>query len=121
MLIVVRIIGVVISALGLAIFALPVFSEKIFRFFKEGKRLYYAGVIRTVVGLVVLFVASQSRVPIAAVALGLMFLISGIAVFACDVEKMKVFIQHYSEMPPIVIRLIGLVAATFGVLIFAIF
>ena len=116
-----KLIGVLIMALGLAIFASPQFTQKIFNFFKEGKRVYYAGVIRTAVGLVLFFAASKSAVPLAAIALGLMFLVSGIVVFAADLEKMKAFITHYSEIPGLVIRLFGLVGASFGILIFSIF
>lgn len=60
-------------------------------------------------------------VPLAAIALGLMFLASGMVVFAADLEKMKGFMTHYSEMPSLVIRLLGLVAGCFGILIFSIF
>ncbi|PIW58272.1 MAG: hypothetical protein COW13_05310 [Candidatus Omnitrophica bacterium CG12_big_fil_rev_8_21_14_0_65_50_5] len=64
---------------------------------------------------------SHSRVPLAAIALGVMFLMSGIIVFASDTEKLKTFISHYAQMPALVIRLLGLVAACFGLLVFSIF
>jgi len=121
MLILVKLIGAIIAAFGLTIFASPTFSRKVFDFFKEGKRLYYAGVIRVAVGIAILFSASRSQVPVAAISLGLMFLVSGIVVFVADVEKMKSFIVSFSEMPQLVVRLLGMVAATFGVLIFSIF
>lgn len=121
MVILAKLVGVLIMALGLAIFASPQLTQKIFNFFKEGKRIYYAGVIRTAVGLILFLSASQSAVPLAAIALGLMFLVSGIVIFAAELEKMKAFIAHYSEMPGLVIRLLGLVAASFGILIFSIF
>jgi uncharacterized protein YjeT (DUF2065 family) len=117
----VKLVGLLIMALGLAIFASPSFAQKIFDFIKEGKRIYYAGVIRTAVGLILFLCASQSRVPLTAIALGLMFLVSGIVVFAADPEKLKALIGFYSEMPGLVIRLLGLVAAAFGILIVSIF
>lgn len=121
MIILVKLVGVLIMALGLVIFASPAFTQKIFDFFKEGKKIYIAGVIRTVVGILLFLCASQSAVPLAAIALGLMFLVSGIVVFAADIEKLKAFIASYSQMPTLVIRLLGLVAASFGILIFSIF
>ncbi len=121
MIFLVKLIGVLIAALGLTIFASPSFTQKIFGFFKVGKRVYYAGVIRTFVGLVLLICSTRSTIPLAAISLGLMFLVSGIAVFASDPEKLKAFIQPFREMPELVIRLLGLVAASFGILIFAIF
>jgi uncharacterized protein YjeT (DUF2065 family) len=121
MVILAKLIGVLVTVLGLAIFASPQFTQKIFDFFKKGKRIYYAGVIRTVIGLVLFICASQSSVPLAAIALGLMFLVSGIAVFAADTEKIKAFMAAYGEMPGLVLRLLGPVAASFGILIFSIF
>jgi uncharacterized protein YjeT (DUF2065 family) len=113
-----KFIGALIMSIGFVIFASPAFTQELFNFFKQGKRIYYAGVFRTGVGLVLFLSASQSSVPLAAIALGLMFLVSGIAVFAAEQEKMKSFMEAYSQMPPLVIRLFGLVAASFGMLIF---
>ncbi|HNV85332.1 MAG TPA: hypothetical protein PKL97_00020 [Candidatus Omnitrophota bacterium] len=121
MLILVKLIGVVIAAFGLAIFISPAFTQKVFSFFKEGKRIYYAGVIRVVLGVIILTAASRSQVPLAAIALGLLFLMSGIIVFMCEEEKIKALLSHYSEMPPLVVRFLGIVPATFGVLVFSIF
>ena len=77
--------------------------------------------VLTILGIILFLCTSKSSVPLAAIALGLMFLVSGIAVFAADVEKIKNFVSAYSEMPGLVIRLLGLVAAAFGILIFSIF
>ncbi len=121
MIILVKLIGVLITIVGLGIFASPQLTQKIFDFIKEGKRIYYAGVARVIVGLLILICASRSMVPIAAIALGLMFLVSGIVIFAADLEKLKAFIGQYAEMPGLVVRLLGLVAASFGLLTFSIF
>jgi uncharacterized protein YjeT (DUF2065 family) len=121
MIILVKLVGVLIMALGLTIFASPTITQKIFSFFKEGKNIYYAGVFRVVLGVLLFLTAAKSTVPLAAIALGLMFLVSGIVVFAADTEKLKTFISSFSEMPTLVIRLLGLVATSFGILIFSIF
>ena len=121
MIFLIKLFGVLVMALGLAIFASPQFTQKIFDFIKEGKRIYYAGIIRSGIGLIILISSSHSAVPLAAIALGLMFLVSGIVVFASDPEELKVFISHYVELPEMIMRLLGLVAASFGILIFSIF
>ena len=121
MVILAKVVGMLITIMGLAIFASPQFTQKIFGFFKEGTRIYLAGVVRGVVGFILLIGASQSEVPLAAIALGLMFIMSGIVVFAADLDKLKDFIESYSQMPALVLRLLGLVAASFGILIFGIF
>ena len=116
-----QLVGILIMGMGFGIFASPAFVEKVFQFFKEGRRIYYAGVFRTAVGLILFLAASRSLVPLAAIALGLMFLVSGIVVFAADQEKLKSFMAAFSQMPPLVIRLFGLIAASFGMLVFSIF
>jgi hypothetical protein len=120
MLILAKLIGLLIAVLGIAIFALPQFLQKVFDFLKEGKRIYWAGVGRSLVGLILLIGAPQSVLPVATVSVGVMFLLSGIIVFACDLEKLKGFLTHSSAMSVLVIRLLGLVAASFGILIFSI-
>jgi uncharacterized protein YjeT (DUF2065 family) len=121
MIVLIKLTGILIAVLGLTIFASPEFTQKLFAFFKTGKRIYYAGVIRTMIGLVLFICASRSSVPLAAISLGLMFLVSGITVFAAEAEKLKTFMSAYSQMPSLVIRLLGLVAASFGILIVSIF
>lgn len=121
MLILIKLVALLMTVFGLSIFASPQFTQRVFQFFKEGNRIYYAGVIRAVVGLFILMSASKSVVPVAATSLGVIFLLSGIVVFAGNLEKMKAFLEHYSQMPTLVVRLLGLIAATFGILVFSIF
>ena len=121
MIILIKLFGLLILAMGLTIFAVPQVIQKIFDFIKEGNRIYYAGVIRGAVGIIFFLCSSLSLVPLASIALGIMFLVSGITVFAVEPEKMKSLIAHYIEMPGLVIRLLGLVAASFGILVYSIF
>jgi len=121
MIFLVKLAGILIMALGITIFASPQITQKIFEFCKEGNRLYYSGVIRTVVGIIILILASNSLVPLAAIALGLMLLLSGIVIFAADQDKLKTLLNAFNEMPGLTMRLFGLIAASFGILIYAIF
>ena len=115
-----KLIGLVVAGFGLTIFASPKFTQKVFAFIKEGRRIYWAGVIRCLVGLILLFIAPTSVLPVATVLVGVILLLSGIIVFACDLEKLRSFLAHYSELPVLVIRLLGLVAACCGILIFSV-
>jgi hypothetical protein len=120
MLILAKLIGLLVATFGLTLFVLPRFTEKVFDFMKEGKRLYWAGVVRSLIGLILLMGAPQSALPVATVSVGVIFLLSGIIVFACDLEKLKGFFAHYIELSAVVTRLLGLVVACFGILIFSI-
>ena len=118
--ILVKIIGLLIAVFGCYLFAWPLFTQKVFNFIREGKRIYWAGVVRSFVGLALLLAAARSPVPVAAIAVGILFLLSGIIVFACDLEKMKSLLAHYNEMSPFIIRLLGLIVACLGILVFSI-
>ena len=114
-------LGVLIGITGLLFFALPASMQKVFEFFMQGKRIYLAGVIRLAAGGILLGTSPHSLVPRAALALGLLFFMSGLVIFAAPPDKIKDFIRHYSQMPGTFLRLLGLVAASFGLLIFSIF
>ena len=115
-----KLIGLVVAGFGLTIFISPKFTQKVFDFVKEGKRIYWAGVARCLVGLILLLVASKSVLPVATFVVGVILILSGIIAFACGLEKLKSFLAHYTDLPVLVIRLLGLVAACYGILIFSI-
>ena len=120
MIVLVKLIGVIVALFGLTIFSAPQLSAKIFEFIKEGKRIYAAGVIRVCIGLLLMIAAHHSRIPVASVALGILFLISGIIVFAADLDKLKGILSHYQDLPVLILRLLGLIAVSFGLLIYAV-
>ena len=115
-----KLIGLVVAGVGLTICVSPKFMQKIFDFVKEGKRIYWAGVVRCLVGLILLVIAPKCVLPVATFVVGVILILSGVIAFACDLEKLKSFLAHYSDLPVLVIRLIGLVAACYGILIFSI-
>ena len=115
-----KLIGLVVAGFGLTIFISPKFTQKIFDFIQKGKRIYWGGVVRCLVGFILLLSAPASMLPVVTMLVGMILLLSGIIVFACDLEKMKSFITHYSELPVLVLRLLGLVAACFGILVFSV-
>jgi len=120
MLILAKLFGILIAVFGLTVCALPQVMQKLFDFMKEGKRIYGAGVLRCLIGLVLLLASPQSAIPITAIAMGVVFLLSGIIVFACDLEKLKGVLAHYGEMPVLILRLLGLLVAAFGILVFSV-
>lgn len=121
MLLLVQLIGFLIMGFGLTICVLPSVTQKVLTFFSQGENIYYAGLIRLVTGLALIFAAAQSKMPLAAVTLGILFLLSAFLIFGTDRAKIKAFIQQYLTLPELAIRLLGLIAACFGLLIISIF
>lgn len=97
--IVAQLMGIAIAGFALVVFVAPKITEKVFDFFMEGKSLYLGGVIRIVVGLILLLSISSSAVPLAAGLLGVIFLASGAIIFATELEKMKEFLTAYRALP----------------------
>lgn len=116
LLLIAKLTGFLIAAFGLAIFAFPPLTQKIFHFFMTGKRIYYAGIIRAFTGTVLLLVASETRVPLGTMVLGLIFLLSAAVIFFGGEEKMKGFLQSFAGLPPLVVRFFGLMGFCFGLL-----
>lgn len=117
MLITAKLIGVAIILLGVSILFLPDTFKKMVRFWKEGSRIYGAGAVRVIFGLVFFLAAPSSHLPGGAVAAGFLFVLAGAIVFMAGIEKIKALLTIWEEMPPMVCRLIGLIASVFGTLL----
>ncbi len=117
MIFLVKVISVLLMALGILFVVKPELIKKVLAFFQEGKRLYLAGTVRVVIGGVLLFAAAEARVIGAMVILGLLFVTAGILIFVVGPEKLKILLKWWEEMPLWVCRIIGLFPVFFGALI----
>ena len=117
MIILAKTIGIVISALGILFLVLPEKAKLIMNFWKQGSRIYGAGILRVLFSVVLFLAASQSRAPVITAILGLMFMVSGILVFVMGVEKSKELIQWWEDQPSLIHRLLGLLVLCFGLLV----
>ena len=117
MLILVRIIGVIITVMGIIILLSPKIMKQLIAFFEQGKRLYLAGVLRILFGIVFLLVATQCRLVGVIVVLGILFLIGGILIFTLGLEKSKSILKWWERKSPLVFRLVSLIPIFIGVLI----
>ncbi len=117
MLITAKLIGVAIILIGVAILFLPDTLKKVLGFWKEGSRIYGVGVFRVLAGLVFFIAAPGSHLVGGTVAVGFLFFLAGAVIFVAGPEKIKALIAVWAEMPLVVCRIMGLIAAVFGTLI----
>jgi uncharacterized protein YjeT (DUF2065 family) len=115
--VVVKIIGIVIVALAIAYLLKPEIMEYLMEFFKEGKRIYLAGLIRFVLAIVLLVAARECYITSVIVFFGILFLISGLLVFIIPLEKIKAYIGWWQKQSPLLLRLMALIALAIGVII----
>jgi len=117
MLILVRLIGIVLVGMGIMYLLNPKTLRQFVAFFEQGRRLYIAGILRIVIGVILLAAASQCRWVGVVLALGILILIGGIVIFILGLERLKSMINWWNKRPLIVIRLMGLIALAVGALL----
>ena len=115
--IVIKVIGVVFVALGILYLYRPAIIKTLLGFFGKGKRLYIAGLIRLVLAVVFLLGARECHISRLIFALGILFLLSGILIFAMGPGKLKPIIEWYQKRSINVLRLIAMVPIVLGGLI----
>jgi uncharacterized protein YjeT (DUF2065 family) len=115
--VVIKIIGIIIVALAIAYLLKPEFMTYVMEFFKEGKRIYFAGLIRLMLAVIFLLAAHECDITWVIVLFGILFLISGLLMFALGLERIKSIIGWWQKQSVFTLRIFALVAFIIGVLI----
>ncbi|MBC8481101.1 MAG: hypothetical protein H8D47_00340 [Planctomycetes bacterium] len=113
----IKIAGIVILSMGLAYTLRPEFFKALLEFFKKGYSLYAIGVLRFILAAVFLFGAPKCSNSNMITILGVLFIISGLLIFALGLVRLKKIIQWYLAQPLITLRAIGIITLAVGALI----
>lgn len=113
----IRIIGIVIVAIGIVFVLKPSVMKRLFAFFKKGNRLYVAAPIRLALGVVFLLGASECKQFWVIMALGILLLISGILVILLGPRKLVPIIEWFQGQSEILQRVVALIVLAVGVVI----
>ncbi len=117
MLFVTSFIGILIAAMGLGFMLNPSMFKQVIAFFGKGKRLYLAGILRLLIGIILLTTALRCEKPAIIVVFGILFIIGGVLIFALGLEKVKSILSCWGKKPALTMRLMGLLAFLIGVLL----
>ena len=117
MLILVRLVGMILAAIGIVFLLSPKRMRQWMVFCEKGLRPYMMGAVRILVGIVFLLAAPQSRVVWVIVTIGILALLGGITIFILGLERMSSMLQWWRGRSLPVLRLIALLAIALGVLI----
>ena len=112
-----RAIGILIVTMGTAIALNPMVFKLVLNFWKKGKRIYIAGTVRLVFGALFLSIASSCRFPLVMTILGALMILGGILIFLIGPDRMKTIFIWWETRPPILMRLMGVIALSIGALI----
>ena len=115
--IVIKSLGMLFALMGIAYLLRPNIIKKLMGFFKKGKRIYFAGLIRFALTVVFLVAARECSYPLIILASGIIFLIGGLLIFMLGPEKIKRILDWYEQQPALIFRVIALIVLAFGAII----
>lgn len=110
-------IGVLIMVIGVLFAAIPSLARKFIEFAKVGKHIYIGGVVRIVLGTLLVWtspVASFMWIPFI---LGALMILSGIAIFVFRKSRIHAYLDWWYAKPDKILRIPFIVAAVLGALL----
>ena len=114
---VIRIIGIVIVLIAIAYLLKPGIMKWLMEFFKKGPRIYLAGVIRFVLGVLFLLAATECKKPWVIGAFGVIFLISAVLIFLIGSERLRSVLDWWQKQSNLLLRFAAFIALAVGVVI----
>ena len=115
--IVIKSLGVLFTLMGIAYLLRPDIIKRLMGFFKKGKRIYFAGLIRFALAIVFFVAARECRYFWIIFASGIIFLAGGLLIFLLGPEKIRRILNWYQDQPALIFRIIALVVLAFGIII----
>lgn len=120
MLILVRLVSVSMSVFGIVLVLSPEIFKKVIAYFKEGNRIYRAGVIRILLGCILLIASPQCRWTVFTIVIGIFFVLAGCLIFILGLKKSKSILNMWEKKLGVMMPLTGLIPITLGIfLLFA--
>jgi uncharacterized protein YjeT (DUF2065 family) len=117
MMMLVKFIGIFITAMGIAILFNPKVAKRMMAFWRQGKNIYIGGLIRLALGGVLVYCSSYAKLPQVLLVLGILAILGGLLIFILGPNKSKAMIDRAQRKPDNFLRLVSLLAIVFGVLI----
>jgi len=113
----VKIVGILFVLMAILFLITPQLMRKTYKFFIKGKRIYLAGVLRLILGVIFLLAAAQCKNPAVIMAIGVLFIIAGIMVFTIKLDKLLSIVESFQNKSSIILRLIALVPLAVGLIV----
>ena len=112
------IVGLCAMGLCLTILIRPEILRRMINFYTIGKRIYLAGFIRLLAGIIILILASNARIWIYVICVGVFAAASGLSVFFLALRRTKILLSRLQKQPNLIIRLYAIAALVIWVLLF---
>jgi uncharacterized protein YjeT (DUF2065 family) len=115
--IVIKSLGMLFTLMGITYLLRPDIIKRLMGFFKKGKRIYFAGLIRFALAIVFFVAARECRYFWIIFASGIIFLTGGLLIFFLGPEKIRKILDWYQDQPTLIFRIIALIVLAFGLII----
>ena len=112
--IVIQSLGIFFCIIGIVYLLRPDVMKWLLEFFKKGKRMYFAGLIRFVLAVVFLLAAGDCKMPWLIIVFGVLFIIGGLLIFILGLEKLKSIIDWYQKQSVLLLRVVAVIALALG-------
>ncbi len=114
---VIKIIGIVIVSIAVVYLLKPAVMKCLIEFFSQGRRIYFAGLMRFALAIVFLLGARECDITWVIITFGILFLISGLLIFTMGLERIKAILGWYQKQPVLILRVLALIALAIGTVI----
>ena len=115
--IIIRGLGIVIVVVGIVYLLRPDVMKWLLEFLKQGKRIYFAGLIRLALAVIFLLGATQCSKPKVIGAFGILFLIGGLLIFILGPQKLRRILDWYQKQSALLLRVLAVLALAIGAII----
>ena len=102
--IVIQSLGIVFALAGIVYLLRPDVMKWLMEFFKQGKRIYFAGLIRFALAIVFLVGARECKRFWVIFAFGILFIIGGLLIFTIGLERFKSIIDWWQKQSLLLLR-----------------
>ena len=117
MLILVKLFGIAIVAMGIYFLINPKAMKQYIAFWQPQRRLYIGSISSLLFGVIFLLAASQCRLSGIIIFLGIWALLKGVLLLVLGQKRLNTYLNWWLERPLSVIRLLGIIVLAFGALI----
>lgn len=114
---IIKAVGIVFVLIAVLYILKPDLIKTLCGFFKKGVRIYIPAGIRFALAILFLIAAGDCKNFWVIVALGALFLISGLLIVALGPKKVRPILEWYQNQSSLLLRLIALIVLALGIII----
>lgn len=110
-------IGIIYVVLGVLFFVKPQTIRSFIDFAKVGKRVYIGGVVRIIIGVLLLWATPKAAFPWAPGIIGVLVVVSGILTYVIGLQRVYAILNWWYGLDDNKLRIMAVAAAVLGVLL----